>query len=69
MRDRGKVVAMTRWDARSVGGCGRSGDGVDIDERGSTAYDGMGLSRPSDCVCRCSFTSLGSEHKKVMLEE
>ena len=37
--------------------------------RGSTAYDGMGLSRPSDCVCRCSLASekKSGEHKRVFI--
>lgn len=70
------VVAMSRWDASGVSGCisrkfeGRVGVGVG--ERGSTAYDGMGLSRPRDCVCRCSLASLESnEHnnKAFVLKE
>lgn len=64
------VVAMSRWDASGVSGCisrkfeGRVGVGVG--ERGSTAYDGMGLSRPRDCVCRCSLAFfLGEEEEET----
>jgi hypothetical protein len=65
------VVAMSRWDVRGVGGCGRRFEGRVGEQRGrSTAYDGMGLSRPRDCVCRCSLASSQqlNEHKVVLLE-
>lgn len=57
MSDRRIVVAMSRWDAKGVGGCGRRFEGredgvVGEGERDSTVYDGIGLSRPRDCVCR-----------------
>lgn len=65
MSDRRIVVAMSRWDERGVSGRSRRFEGrVGVGVRGSIAYDGMGLSRQSDYVCRCSDVSLESkEHR------
>ena len=59
------VVAMSRWDERGVSERSRRFEGrLGVSERGSTADDGMALSRPSDSVCRWIRVSLESnEHR------